>query len=102
MISKNQNLFFGMFGSGGGASAPKPPKPPPVNNTPIPVYTPPPAMVTPVKKAEENADTKGDNAGIEERRKLIPRTVDREGTILTGGSGDTTHAPVKKKTLLGG
>jgi len=85
----------------------KPPKSPaaPISQpAPTPIYIPtaPVTAAAVTKVADANADTRGDNEEVAKRKQFRPETVDRIGTILTGGQGVTTSAPTAKKTLLGG
>lgn len=60
---------------------------------PAPQQAPPPPAAVPTAEETEAARLK--EAGIQRRRK------GRRSTILTSGLGDTSTAPVERKTLLG-
>ena len=57
---------------------------------------PPPIQQAPKAESPEIQDDED-----EARRKLLRARTNRSGTLLTGLSGDTSQAPVQRKTLLG-
>ena len=61
-----------------------------------PPPAPPPAVPT---TAQASDNVAAEQAADEARRRRL--TGGMSGTVLTGGAGDTSVAPVQKKTLLG-
>jgi hypothetical protein len=65
----------------------------------IPSYTPPPPISTPAPSSEEAKRAAQEEADKQRRAALSAKGPG--STILTGGLGDTSAAPVKLRTLLG-
>lgn len=76
-------IIRAIFGGG-----PKPSPPPP-----MPVIQP-----LPIPPTDKTAEVQ---AAAERQRKATALAKGRESTLLTGGLGDTSVAPVVRKTLLG-